>query len=78
MHNGEHRWEPKIDLESLVWLLRVHDQLAEAWLDLAGERVVPIAFIHLSAWNRNSANFAFTEFSEVALVLACPHNSPVA
>ena len=41
MHNGEQRWEPNIDLESLVWLLRGHDQLAEAWLDLTGKRAVP-------------------------------------
>jgi hypothetical protein len=41
MHNGEERGEPKIDLESLVWLLRGHDQLAEAWLDLADKRAVP-------------------------------------
>jgi hypothetical protein len=26
-----------------------------------------VAPIHLSAWKRNSANFAFTEFSEIAL-----------
>jgi hypothetical protein len=41
MHNGEQKGEPKIDLESLVWLLGGHDQLAEAWLDLAGKRAVP-------------------------------------
>ena len=41
MHNGEQRGEPKLDLESLVWLLRGHDQLAEAWLDLADKRAVP-------------------------------------
>jgi hypothetical protein len=26
---------------------------------------LPFALIHRSAWNRNSANFAITEFSEV-------------
>jgi hypothetical protein len=26
---------------------------------------LPLALIHPSAWNRNSANFALTEFSEV-------------
>jgi hypothetical protein len=41
MHNGEQRWELKFDLESLLWLHRGHDQLAEAWLDLAGKRAVP-------------------------------------
>ena len=28
---------------------------------------LPLAFIHWSAWNRNSANFAFWDFSEVEL-----------
>jgi hypothetical protein len=34
-----------------------------------------LALIHRSAWNRNSANFAFTEFSEVRNSLATPSNS---
>jgi hypothetical protein len=33
--------------------------------------------IHRSAWNRYSANFAFPQFSEVGLVVACRYTSPV-
>src|SRR5215211_9029771 len=32
--------------------------------------------MHRSAWKGNSRKFAITEFSEVALVLACRHTSP--
>ena len=38
---------------------------------------IPLDLMHRSAWKGYSANFALTEFSEVALVLACPHTSPV-
>jgi hypothetical protein len=31
MHNGEQRGELKFDLESLLWLLRGRDHIAEAW-----------------------------------------------
>src|SRR5918997_6152 len=37
MHNGEHRWELKFDLECSLRLLRNRAQLAEAWLDLASK-----------------------------------------
>ena len=66
MHNGEERGEPKIDLESLVWLLRGHDQLADACLDLAGKRAVPFLLF--------TSKCVEGEFYEVAPGLVTPHS----
>jgi hypothetical protein len=57
MHNGEHRWELKFDLEcSLRLLLRSRAHLDEAWLVLASKRVVSLPL---------SPNVVEGEFSEV-------------
>ena len=45
--------------------------VAEVSLYLAGGSCeASHSSIHRSAWNRNSANFAFTEFSEVDLLIS--------
>jgi len=38
--------------------------------------LLPYSLIHRSAWNRNSANFAYPEFSEVHIPALCVASSP--
>src|SRR5918994_1894910 len=69
---GEPR-EPCSKVALRMWLrLSVCNRQALAVL------VLSLALIHPSSWNKCSANFAFTQFSEVATVFSClPYENSV-
>src|SRR5215218_4810834 len=60
--------------EEMVYPQNRHAPIFAVGLRTRNPMAVPI---HSSAWKGKSANFVMTEFYELALVLACPHTSPV-